>query len=231
MTSTRPPSSRPDGARAAGPRAAGADIAWAGAWRAALRRDVIAFAAAATGTPLDDAVTWRRLASRWEWFTALLRPRQQEQVGRGGDHPHPGGVALSPAPASQSELERLLGASTAGWARLAGTPDQDARAALVVRTTAVRERLVHQLEGEALPLARAEDGPRGWMQAVHTCAPLAPRGLSLGQPRLLSWLLFELPALPRDRVLAQVTPAERLGWRLTRPGFEAGERRTFRYAG
>ncbi|MGZ4445731.1 MAG: hypothetical protein ACXVEC_03550 [Nocardioides sp.] len=114
--------------------------------RAALRRDLTAFAAAVPRTPVEDRATWRALLRRWEVLAAALRTT-------GG---------------APDELGPLLTACRSGLQLLArGLARGDDRAALAVRTVAARECLARL----ATPADATADAT-----ASPTAADLAPVG-------------------------------------------------------
>jgi hypothetical protein len=106
-----------------------------------------------------------------------------------------------------------------GFRRLAAVPDDDARAALAVRTAAARAQLGHHLaheETEALALAQRVLAPAEWNAVMAAFNEgLGLRDLAF----LVPWVLYELPqpaarriTRGKDRVLAVLHVVFRRPW-------------------
>jgi hypothetical protein len=206
----------------------------------AFRRDLTAFAAAAPRTPVADRATWQALEARWRHFSTVLHshhagedaglwPLLLERVDAAGDAG--GRATLEAMEAEHADIDPLLAACEAGFARLAESPDDDARAALVVRLVAAREHLTRHLkheETEALRLVQEHLTPADWarLDKEHFQAKY-----SFGQTlRLVAWVLHGLPAPAVEHLRSD--PATRPLVLLGRPflrGFARRERRAFRY--
>ncbi|HEX8345989.1 MAG TPA: hemerythrin domain-containing protein [Actinoplanes sp.] len=203
----------------------------------AFRRDLNAFVAAAHRTPAGDTPTWRALHQRWEMFGRFLHhhhsgedaglwPMLMDRADAAGR------TVLAAMEAEHADIDPLLAKCSAGFATLASRVDEDTRAALQVRLVAARELLEAHLrheEGEALPLVQSLLTPEDWhrLDEEHFKPAYGPREMLA----VLPWVLYELPAPARRRILA-----DRAGrvletvWRLLlRRPFERRERRAFRY--
>jgi hypothetical protein len=203
----------------------------------AFRRDLAAFAAAATSTPVRERATWRALAERWELFaTALHHHHRGEDAGlwpalleRADEE---GRATLEAMEAEHAEIDPVLTACAAGFARLAEQPDEDARAALAVRLVAARESLGRHLrheETEAITLVQRHLTAQDW----HRIEQEHFRGDDIGLRQVLTlvpWVLHQLPAEARRRLFAEPGGrAHHLMWRATRARFERRERLAFRF--
>jgi hypothetical protein len=209
----------------------------------AFRRDLAAFAAAAGRTPADDRPTWRALAQRWELFATTLHghhsgedaglwPMLLDRVDAAGDAE--GRQVLEAMEAEHADIDPLLHACGQGFARLAASADEDARAALAVRLVAAREHLARHLrheECDALRLVQAHLSQADWdrmdkehFQAEHTFADLL---------RLAPWVLHGLPTTAVERLKATRDGRVLVAlWKLLlRRRFERRERVAFRYVG
>ena len=113
---------------------------------------------------MRERSTWRALAERWELFaTTLHHHHSGEDAGlwpalmaRADEE---GRATLEAMEAEHAEIDPVLTACTAGFARLAEQPDEDARAALAVRLVAARESLGRHLrheETEAITLVQRQ---------------------------------------------------------------------------
>jgi Hemerythrin HHE cation binding domain len=206
----------------------------------AFRRDLAAFAAAVPLTPLEDRATWRRLRDRWELFAHVLHkhhsgedaglwPLLLDRVDAAGDTE--GRRTLEAMEAEHEDIDPTLQACAEGFARLAETPDADARAALAVRLVAAREglgaHLVHE-ERDAMALVQRHMTQQDWDHMVeeHFDKGVTPKE----QVRTLPWAAHGLSAADAERVAAIAGRAVVVVWRLflKRP-FERRERAAFRY--
>jgi hypothetical protein len=135
------------------------------------RRDLTAFVAAAKATPAGDRAAWEALEQRWELFSHILHlhhtaeddaiwPFLMDRVDAEGR------ATLQAMEAEHDQIDPLLQACADGFATLARKPDDDARAALVVRLTATRECLTRHLaheETDAIALISPRSPRRsGW---------------------------------------------------------------------
>lgn len=165
----------------------------------AFRRDLAAFAAAAQATPVIDRATWQALAERWEAFAHVLHHHHTGEDT--GVWPFlmaradaAGRATLEAVEAEHAEIDPLLEASAAGFARLARTPDEVTRAALAVRLVAARESLGRHLaheETQAIALIQEHMTPEEWhrideeyfkqrlsLRRMATLVPWVAHGLS-----------------------------------------------------
>lgn len=203
----------------------------------AFRRDLGAFAAAVAGTPVADRRRWGRLGRRWAGFARVLHlhhegeddilwPLLLSRVDAAGDAA--GRATLEAMEAEHDEIDPLLAGCAAGLADLAAGADADARAALVVRMAAARERLGHHLgheESEAMALVQLHLTPAEW-EAMH---PEFGRHYTTRDALFaLPWVLHGVPADLRPQALAFVGTGAALVWRLLlRVPFALRERRSF----
>jgi hypothetical protein len=206
----------------------------------AFRRDLRAFAAAVARTPAADRPAWRALRERWALFSFVLHehhtgedaglwPLLLERVDAAGDAA--ARATLEAMEAEHAGIDPLLTACSAGFERLAGHADDDARAALEVRVVAVRQLLESHLaheERDAMALFQAYATPADWhrLEVEHFRPAYSLRDTL----RVVPWVLHELPAEARDRMLG-ADPAGRTFiavWRVSlRRPFERRERRAF----
>ena len=203
----------------------------------AFRRDLDLFAVAVRATPATEQSTWALLAERWELFSEVLH--EHHTVEDEGVWPALEQVAvaeerevLAAMEAEHEEIDPLLEGCAAGFRRLAQRPDEDARAALVVRVCAARESLRRHLaheETEAIPIIQRRLTAEEWhrIEQEHTGGDV-----SLGKvARIIPWIAFGQPREALDRAFAQHGGRGfRLIWRLTRRGFARKHARTFRFA-
>ena len=158
----------------------------------AFRRDLDNFAAAAARTPVADRASWAALDERWQLFSAALHHHHSVEDDRlwpaletaardaGEDDAQ---ELLTAMAAEHATIDPLLEAVGEGFRRLAAAPDDDARAALAVRTAAAREQLGRHLaheEIDALALAQRVLAPRG----VERGARRLQRGARVARPRV-----------------------------------------------
>lgn len=203
----------------------------------AFRRDLTAFAAAAVATPVDDQPTWRALNRRWGLFAQALHHHHSAEddalwpllMARADQE---GQRVLQDMENEHGEIDPILEAVTAGLARLATTADADTKAALVVRLCAGKESLARHLaheETEAIALIQQVMTDAEWRQLEEENFKkgVTPRTVL----QLLPWVMHRQPAAATKRLVADAPAAQRILWKLTRPGFERRERRAFRYVG
>lgn len=200
----------------------------------AFRRDMAAFTAAAQRTPVADRRAWAALERRWGVFSRALHEHHSTEdrviwpalVERADDDDR---ALLQAMEDEHEEIDPALEACAAGFARLAGHADEDARAALAVRLVATRERLAAHLcheETEAIALIQrlfsAEDWAR--LEEEQLKEAVSPKQVL----ELVAWVLHDLPADVRSHLFAQPKGgAYRAIWLLTRRGFARRERAAF----
>jgi hemerythrin-like domain-containing protein len=207
----------------------------------AFRRDLGAFAEAAQRTPVADRATWQALARRWEFFSTVLHhhhsgedaglwPLLLQRVDAAGDAA--GRATLEAMEAEHADIDPLLEACTAGFARLAEAADDDTRAALAVRLVAAREHLTRHLrheETDALRLVQQHLTQEDWkrLDEEHFKAKYGFRE-TLG---LVGWVLHGLPAttVKQLRRNPETRPLVILGRLLAVRGFERRKQVAFRY--
>ena len=206
----------------------------------AFRRDLRAFAAALTRTPVADRTTWRALAARWKVFAdmlhshhtgedAILWPLLLARVDEAGDQA--GQTTLHDMEAEHAEIDPLLAGCHAGFARLADAADADALAALQVRIAALRERLHAHLgheETDAMALVQRHVTAAEWHALDRQFAKHYPKDVvRYGLP----WVLHGIPQDLMPTVRTMIGPVLLVLWRLLlRRGFTRRERVAFRYA-
>ncbi|EWT01295.1 hypothetical protein N865_10780 [Intrasporangium oryzae NRRL B-24470] len=201
----------------------------------AFRRDLGAFAEAVRVTPAADRGTWQALARRWELLAeALHHHHAGEDAGlwpallaRTDDA---GRRVLRAMEAEHAEVDPVLEACDAGFRRLSGHADEDARAALAVRLCAAREGLGRHLaheERDALAIVQQVLTHEEWdaIEEEHFRAGLRPAQLLA----LVPWCLHGLPGPVVRDLLGRAGRAQRLVWLVTRAGFARRERRAFRH--
>lgn len=207
----------------------------------AFRRDMDAFTSAVARTPVDDRATWQALAARWARFTGLLHKHHHgEDAGLWPlllDRAHAAGdtaarAVLEAMEAQHAGLDPLLTSCTAGFERLTGHADRDARDALEVRVVALREQLRRHLadeERDAMALVQRHLGQADWdrMEDEYFKSAYGPRDM----PFVVAWVLHRIPAEDLAQVRAATGRPVALLWRLWwRRGFERRERKAFRHA-
>ena len=156
----------------------------------AFRRDLAAFAAAASATPVDDRTTWRALAERWDAVRRGAAPPPQRRGRRAlaaaaGARPTTADRAtLEAMEAEHAEIDPLLEACAAGFARLAEHADDDARRRSRCGSCAARERLRRHLrheETEAIAIIQRLLTQEDWerLEEEHFKQDIDLRGRSL----------------------------------------------------
>ena len=202
----------------------------------AFRRDLAAFAAAAAATPVADREAWAALAAagscsrpRCTTTTAARTPACGRCWWSGPTTP--AGPSSGPWRTSTAEIDPILEACAAGFARLADHADEDARAALAVRLVAGRERLAEHLrheETEAIAIIQQVLTPAEWERLDEE---VFRKGITFRRiVALVPWVLHEVPGPVRRQLFAE--PGGRMHqviWRLTRRRFERRERVAFRH--
>jgi len=201
------------------------------------RRDLAAFAAAAQATPVEDREAWQALAERWDLFSEVLHHHHSGEDA--GLWPvlmdrtdEDGRRVLEAMEAEHEQIDPVLSACAAGFARLAGHADEDARAALAVRLCAAKESLAQHLrheETEAIAIIQQVLTNEDWerLEQEHFRKGV-PFSLVL---RIVPWAAHEVPGPLRRQVFAGAGKVNELLWRLTRAGFERRERVAFRHVG
>jgi hypothetical protein len=201
----------------------------------AFRRDLAAFAAAAGCTPVADRESWQALAQRWETFSfALHHHHTGEDTGLWPmlvDRTDAEGRAVLEAmEAEHGEIDPILEACAAGFARLAGHADDDCRRALAVRLIAARERLGDHLkheETEAIALIQELFTQEDWerLEKEHFSSGVGLRDVLA----LVPWVLHDVPGPIRRELFAKTGGMHKLMWRFSRKGFEQRNAVAFRY--
>ena len=187
-------------------------------------------------TPSSDRETWQALAARWTLFAEVLHHHHSgEDAGlwptlldRSGPDDR---ETLEAMEAEHADIDPLLAACAAGFARLAEHDDEDARAALAVRVTATRESLARHLrheETDAIAILQGVLTQEDWdrIDEEYFKNDDMPFRRIVG---LVPWVAHGVPAEERDRVFAHVGGPFKLVWLLTRRRFARAEARAFKY--
>jgi hemerythrin HHE cation binding domain-containing protein len=199
------------------------------------RRDLEAFCAAVRATPASDRATWRALLRRWELFSIALHHHHSGEdawlwpvlIERAAPSEKQLLVAMEN---EHAEIDPALDACTSGLRRLAGTADEDARAALVVHLSATKEALYRHLaheETETMALLQRVLAPAEWQEMNHKFErSFTPRQLAWAVP----WIVTELPDEVRDALFAQPGAAPlKVVYLLFRGKFARLQREAFRH--
>jgi hypothetical protein len=172
------------------------------------RRDLEAFCAAVRATPTDDRATWQALLRRWDLFSIALHHHHSGEdnwlwpvlLERAEDDEKELLVAME---AEHAQIDPALEQCVAGLRRLADTADEDARAALVVRMTALKEAIYRHLaheETETMALLQWALAPEEWHAMDEKFKrSFTPRQLAWAVP----WIVDELPDEVREGMFAQ----------------------------
>jgi hemerythrin-like domain-containing protein len=203
----------------------------------AFRRDLAAFAAAASATPVTDRDTWKALADRWALFAEVLHEHHTGEDN--GVWPFlmdradaEGRATLEAMEAEHSEIDPLLEACGAGFEVLATRADDDERAALAVRLVAARESLGRHLaheETEAIALIQELMTPEDWHRIDEEHFK---KGHGIGYfAKLVPWATHGLRRDARAQAFAEAGKPFEMLWWLTRRSFERRERKAFSYLG
>jgi hemerythrin-like domain-containing protein len=200
----------------------------------AFRRDVAALAAAAAVTPATDRRAWGALADRWALFSEALHLHHTGEDR--GLWPRLLAVAtpeeaevLEAMEAEHEDIDPMLAACAAGFARLREHADEDARATLAVRLAAARAQLADHLrheETEAIAIIQRRLSDADWheIEEQNFKHDVSPRLLLA----LVPWVAEGVPAEVRDVVFS--APGGRVNqvlWLITRGGFRRRQRRAF----
>ena len=204
----------------------------------AFRRDLDAFVAAVEHTPVSEKEVWIALLRRWDRMAEVLHHHHGVEdealwpVLR--RHAHERGNAedltmLEDMEAEHGVIDPALQAVRQAFTGMAEHPCTDHRNALEIRVVAARESLHEHLaheEGQALPMLQ-----RTLSVAENTTfEKAAEKGYPLRiVPFVLCWVMHELPAEARRRIIETAPPGYGLVHRLLRGRFERREREAFRY--
>jgi hemerythrin-like domain-containing protein len=201
----------------------------------AFRRDLAKLAEAARCTPASDRIAWRLLQQRWQVFAEALHGHHSgEDAGlwpllleRSSEEDR---ETLEAMEAEHAEFDPLLEACEQGFARLAEHSDDDARAALAVRLSAIRECLARHLEHEetgAIPIIQRVLSQEDWerLEEEHFKEDLSPGKVV----RVVPWAAYGVPPEVLDSVFAKTGLGFKVVWLVTRRRFAAREARAFRH--
>lgn len=215
----------------------------------AFRRDLDRFATAVANTPVSEHEVWQALERRWLRMAELLHhhhtvedealwPVLRTHAAATGAPGGPGAPEwqsaqdlqlLQDMEAEHERIDPALVACRDAFAAMSEHPCLDHRNALELRVAALRDGLLEHLahgEGQALPMLQRTLS----IEENEQFERAAQKGYPLRVvPFALCWVMDELPAEARDRILADTPPGYGLILRLLRPRFEKGERRAFRY--
>jgi iron-sulfur cluster repair protein YtfE (RIC family) len=137
-------------------------------------------------------------------------------------------ATLEAMEAEHSEIDPVLSACHAGFARMVEKPDEDVRAALSVRLTAARESLGRHLaheERDAIAIIQRHLTDEEWrtLEEEHFA-----KDVTFGEKlRLLPWLCHGVPEDVLRDVFGRVGGPFPVLWRLTRGRFERKHRAAF----
>ena len=201
----------------------------------AFRRDLRALARAARVTPLGDRVAWRELDRRWRLFAYVLHHHHTGEdegiwpllAGRVSEAERP---VLAAMEAEHHLIDPLLEQCADLFLRLTFDRDRNARQSLVRALERalplLEDHLAHE-EREAIPLMQRYVAPEEdeRIEREHFRAGVPLRRVL----EVVPWVLHELPADARDRVLDLTGPAYRGIWLLTRGGFARRDRKAMRH--
>ena len=141
------------------------------------------------------------------------------------------GPSSRPWRTEHAQIDPILEACAAGFARLASHPEEDTRAALAVRLVAGRELLGEHLrheETEAIAIIQQVMTAEEWQRLDEE---VFKEGLTLKKIiGLVPWVLHEVPGPVRRQLFAE--PGGRmhqLVWALTRRGFDRRQQVAFRH--
>ena len=201
----------------------------------AFRRDLRGFAAAAQQTPVADREAWQALQERWSIFAeALHHHHAGEDAGVWPallDRAEPAErLVLDAMEAEHARIDPLLASCADGFARVARSEDDDARAALAVRLCAagrlLADHLAHE-ETEAIVLIQKYFSDAEWQRLEEEHFK---RSMGIGQAfRAVPWAAYGLPREVREPVLRSSGLLFRLIWLGTRRAFERQQRSAFGY--
>jgi iron-sulfur cluster repair protein YtfE (RIC family) len=201
------------------------------------RRDLDKFTKAVRSTPVEARRTWVLLAERWDLLNEVLHHHHAgEDAGiwpwlleRADESER---ATLEAMEAEHEQIDPLLQSSAEGFRRLAEAPDEDARAALSVRVTALRDALTRHLaheESDAIAILQKYMTQAEWLELDEK--HFKDEKLTLGKVlRIVPWAAHGVPREPRDRVLAEAGTPFKVVWMLTRRRFARREREAFAYA-
>jgi iron-sulfur cluster repair protein YtfE (RIC family) len=204
----------------------------------AFRRDLDRFAGAVANTPVSEHEVWRALERRWLRMAELLHHHHtvEDEALWPVLRTHAAGTGaaedlhlLEDMEAEHERIDPALVACREAFAAMSEHPCRDHRNALELRVAALRDGLLEHLaheEGRALPMLQRTLS----VEENEQFERAAQKGYPLRVvPFALCWVMDELPAEARDRILADTPPGYGLVLRLLRPRFEKAERRAFRY--
>jgi iron-sulfur cluster repair protein YtfE (RIC family) len=187
----------------------------------ALRRDLERFSTAVRATPVTDQPVWEALERRWRRVAELLHHHHSVEdsslwpVLRSHASGQPEDLRLLDAMEEEhGHLGPALESCRTGFAAMREHPCEDHRSALVAAVTALRDGLLEHLaheEGHALPLLQrslSEEENAAFERAAEKGYPLRV------VPFALCWVMDELPAEARERILATTPPGYGLLLRL-----------------
>ena len=202
----------------------------------ALRRDLERFAAAVPVTPVAEPEVWRELERRWLRVAEILH--HHHSVEDSALWPvlrrHASGRAedlrlLEEMEAEHQGIGPALDAVQAGFAAMREHPSAAGRDALAGSMTRMREVLLQHLaheEGQALPLLQRSlsvEENEAFEQAAQKGYPLRV------VPFTLCWVMDELPAEARERILATAPPGYGLLLRLLTRRYDKSGQLAFRH--
>jgi hypothetical protein len=205
----------------------------------AVRRDLLAFTAAAARTPVSDRKTWKALGKRWGRLGSVLHKHHTAEDGglwplllervRAADD-RKAVEMLEAMSAEHDKMDLLLGRCSGTFARLASLGCDSSHLALpsdLAQLSALVHGHLRHEERDALALVQQYLTVEEWQRLEKEIFSKAykPRDSSFA----LCWTLHGLPDEGREALFARPDAPPRVTWTLKRPGFTRRERRAFRY--
>jgi hemerythrin-like domain-containing protein len=204
----------------------------------AFRRDLRRFVTAVRQTPIGDAPTWRALGRRWGRFAEILHHHHTVEddyfwpvlIRHAEERGDAEALAMLNAMEDEhAEIDPALIACRQGFQAMVDHPCADHRNALDVHLTGAREALDAHLgheESEALPFLQQVLSTDEYAVLEAAAGRGYPARLTAF---LLPWVMDELPAEARQRILGKAGRPLAILLRLVTPRYARAERRAFRY--
>ncbi|NPC41043.1 hemerythrin domain-containing protein [Nocardioides sp. zg-1230] len=205
----------------------------------ALRRDFARFVSAVESTPVAEHDVWIALERRWVAMADVLHhhhsaedaelwPLLQRHAEAAGDEADL--QVLADMEDEHADIDPALAHVRDAFAAMSRHPCIDHRNALEIRLGAAHELLLAHLaheEKHALPMLQrtlSQEENAAFEKAVEKHYPLRL------MPFTLPWVMDEIPADARERLLESTPPGYGLLLRIFRRRYQRGERLAFRFA-
>lgn len=205
----------------------------------ALRRDFARFVSAVESTPVAEHDVWIALERRWVAMADVLHhhhsaedaelwPLLQRHAEAAGDEADL--QLLADMEDEHADIDPALAQVRDAFAAMSRHPCTDHRNALEIRLGAAHELLLAHLaheEKHALPMLQrtlSQEENAAFEKAVEKRYPLRLI------PFTLPWVMDEIPADARERLLESTPPGYGLLLRIFRRRYQRGERLAFRFA-